>query len=145
MAEPKTKKTKASVAGFLDAIKDEEIRNDSKTIAEMMGAATKAKPVMWGTSIVGFGHHSSLYASGKESEWMLVAFAPRKQHITVYLMGGLKTNEALLAKLGKYKRSGGCLHIRRLADVHLPTLKKLVGALVKERVKSSLGVETTRP
>jgi hypothetical protein len=138
MAEPKTKKTANSAASFFATLKDEQVRSDCKTISAIMQAATKEPPVMWGSSIVGFGHHRSLYASGKESNWMLIAFSPRKQNIVLYLMISQDKQEHLLAKLGKYDTAGGCLYIKRLSDIHLPTLKKLVAAAVKERRKTHL-------
>jgi hypothetical protein len=138
VAEPKTKKTGKSASDFFASIKDEQVHNDCKAIAAIMQAATKEKPVMWGSSIVGFGHHRSIYASGKESNWMLIAFSPRKQNIVLYLMIGYNRQELLLAKLGKHSTSKGCLYIKRLSDIHIPTLKKLVAAAVKERKKTHL-------
>ena len=138
MAEPKTKKTEKSAAEFFASIKDEQVRKDCKTISAIMQAATEEKPEMWGSSIVGFGHHRSIYASGKESNWMLIAFSPRKQNIVLYLMLGNNRQEHLLAKLGKHTSSKGCLYIKRLSDIHLPALKKLVAAAVKERRKTHL-------
>jgi hypothetical protein len=135
MAEVKTKVTEASVAGFLDAIADSQIRKDCKTIADMMQAATKAKPKMWGAAIVGFGQRNVVYAGGREAPWMLTGFAPRKQNIVLYL-GGLDQQKELLAKLGTHAGGKGCLYIKRLSDVRLPVLKKLVGATVRERVKT---------
>jgi len=136
VAEPKTKKTEKSAAAFLASIKDAQVRNDCQTIAAIMQAATKERPVVWGSSILGFGRHRSIYASGKESNWMLIAFAPRKQNIVLYLMIGHNRQEHLLAKLGKHTTGKGCLYIKRLSDIHLPTLKKLVAAAVKERKKT---------
>ena len=138
MAEPKTRKTEKSAADFFAALKDEQIREDCTTITSIMQAATGEKPVMWGSSIVGFGHHRSIYASGKESNWMLIAFSPRKQNIVLYLMIGYNRQEHLLDKLGKHTTGKGCLYIKRLSDIHLPTLKKLVAAAVKERKKTHL-------
>lgn len=143
MAEPKTKKTEKSAAEFFASIKDAQVRKDCKIISAMMHAATKEKPVMWGSSIVGFGHHRSIYASGKESNWMLIAFSPRKQNIVLYLMLGNNRQEHLLARLGKHTSSKGCLYIKRLSDIHLPTLKKLVAAAVKERRKTHLPAQET--
>ena len=88
MAELKTKPTKASVAGFLNAIEDDEIRKDSKAIAGLMAKVTRSKPKIWGSDIVGFGSYHYKYASGQEGEWMLTAFAPRKKKITLYIMPG---------------------------------------------------------
>jgi len=138
LPEPKTKKTEKSAASFFASIKDPQVRKDCKTISAMMQAATNEKPVMWGSSIVGFGHHRSIYASGKESNWMLIAFSPRKQNIVLYLMIGNNRQEHLLAKLGKHTIGKGCLYLKRLSDIHLPTLKKLVAAAVKERKKTDL-------
>ena len=136
MAELKTKVNNASVADFLDAIEDEEVRQSCWAIAEIMEAATKAKPKMWGSNIVGFGSYHYVYASGREGDWMLTGFSPRKQNITLYLMGGLEQRGELLAKLGKYTTAKSCLYIKRLSDVHLPTLKKLVQASVKHMIKT---------
>ena len=131
MAELKTQKTKASVSAFLNAIEDDQIRKDSKAVAAMMQKATKAKPAMWGTNLVGFGQARFKYATGRELDWMLVAFAPRKNNITLYIMSGFERHDELMAKLGKHSHGKGCLHIKRLSDVHLPTLQKLIDASVK--------------
>ena len=85
MAELKTKRNDASVDDFLDAIKDEQVRKDCLAIADIMRKATKAKPQMWGSGIVGFGSRRYKYASGREIDWMVIAFSPRKQNITLYI------------------------------------------------------------
>lgn len=131
MAELKTKKTAASVSAFLNAIKDDQVRKDCKTVSALMQRATKAKPAMWGSGIVGFGSIRLKYASGRELDWMVTAFAPRKGNITLYVLGAYDECEPLLAKLGKHSRGGSCLHIKRLSDVHVPTLTKLIAAGVK--------------
>jgi uncharacterized protein DUF1801 len=133
MAEPKTKVNDASVADFISAIPDAQVREDCRTIAAIMQAATKAKPKMWGPSIVGFGEHRIVYAGGREADWMMMGFSPRKQNIVLY---GVQHNDELLAKLGKHSCGKGCLYIKRLEDVHLPTLKKLVGVSVKRKTKA---------
>jgi hypothetical protein len=138
MAEAKTKANDASVAGFLEAIPNAQVRQDCRAIAEIMQAAAKARPRMWGTGIVGFGAYTVVYASGKEAEWPAVGFAPRKQNIALYL-GGLGQCEDLLAKLGKHSHTKGCLYINRLSDVHLPTFKKLVRVSVQHRMKPRSG------
>ena len=129
MPEPKTKLTGASVEGFLDAIESDQVRDDCRTIAGIMGKVTRAAPRMWGASIVGFGTCKVRYASGKEAEWMLTAFSPRKQNITLYL-GHLDEQRDLLDKLGTHSCGKGCLYIKRLSDVHMPTLTKLVKSSV---------------
>ena len=139
MPEPKTRLTEASVTEFLNSIKDQEKRKDCKTITAIMQKATKAPPRMWGSSIVGFGTHMQTYASGKQAEWMLMGFSPRKQNIALYLMmGDLTKQKATLAKLGKHDHGKGCLYIQRLADVHVPALEKLVRASVQKRKNDNL-------
>jgi hypothetical protein len=100
MAELKTKVNKASVEKFLSSIKDEQKRDDCSVISKMMEKATKSKPEMWGASIVGFGRRKYTYANGKEAEWMMIGFSPRKQNIALYglkifkmTVGGLKENK----------------------------------------------------
>jgi hypothetical protein len=135
MPEAKTKLTGASVDDFLDAIENDQVRDDCRTIAGIMEKAAKAPPRMWGSNIVGFGTHRSTYASGREAEWMLTAFSPRKQNITLYL-GHLDEQRDLLDKLGTHSCGKGCLYIKRLSDVHLPTLTKLVKSSVTLARKS---------
>src|SRR5688572_734140 len=101
MAEPKTKVTKASPKQFLDSIADPGVRADCRRIAAMMAKATGEKAEMWGPSIVGFGRYRYRGASGREGEWMQIAFSPRKNAITLYLMSGFATFDTLLGKLGK--------------------------------------------
>jgi len=138
MPEPKTRLTEAPVAKFLDSIKDEEARKDCKAIAAMMAKATKAPGRMWGSSIVGFGTRMQVYANGKEMEWMQIGFSPRKQNIALYLMmGDLSKQEAMLEKLGKCDHGKGCLYIKRLAEVNLPVLERLIQASVNSRVKGA--------
>jgi hypothetical protein len=129
MPELKTKLTAASVDDFLDAIANEQVRDDCRTIAGIMEKATRAPARMWGTSIVGFGSRRYQYANGKEAEFMLTAFSPRKQNITLYL-GHLEEQRKLLDKLGTHSCGKGCLYIKRLSDVHLPTLTTLVKSSV---------------
>lgn len=126
MAEPKTKPTTDSVEEFLNRIADEQRRKDCLRVLEIMKAATKAEPAMWGTSIVGFGRYRYKYESGTKGEWFLVGFAPRKQDLTLYLMSGLERYPALLKKLGKHKTGKSCLYIKKLEDVDVPTLKQLI-------------------
>ncbi len=132
-AELKTKKTEANVVDFLNEIADENVREDCKKIAEMMHKATNAKPQMWGENIVGFGERLLKYASGCELDWVEIAFAPRKQNITLYLNLGEGRNEDLLAKLGKHKLGKGCLYIKRLSDVDENVLQKLIEESVQNK------------
>jgi hypothetical protein len=135
MAELKTKLTNASVDEFLGTIANDQVRDDCRTIAGIMEKVTKAPPRMWGSSIVGFGTLRYRYANGKEAEFMLTAFSPRKQNITLYL-GQLEKQRDLLDKLGSHSCGKGCLYIKRLSDVHVPTLTKLVKSSVALARKS---------
>lgn len=131
MAELKTKVTKASVKEFLNQVPEKERREDCFAIAKMMQEITGEKPKMWGPSIVGFGTYHYKYASGHEGDWPVAAFSPRKNDLTLYIMMGFG-NKELMEQLGKYKTGKSCLYIKRLADVHLPTLKKLIKTSVKQ-------------
>ena len=135
MSELKTKVNTASVEKFLNAVPDEQARKDSYEILKIMKQVTKEEPKMWGASIVGFGSYHYKGASGREGDWMLTGFSPRKQNLTLYLMHGFDVHKDLLKKLGKYKTSMGCLYIKKLEDVDKKVLKELVAASVK-RVKS---------
>jgi hypothetical protein len=136
MSELKTKVNNASVKDFLNSVENEQIRKDCFEISKMMENITKAKPKMWGASIVGFGSYHYIGKSGREGDWMLTGFSPRKQNLTLYLMGGFDSVNNLLKKLGKYKTSAGsCLYIKKLDDVDKKVLKELVIASVK-KIKS---------
>lgn len=126
MSDVKTRATKASVSKFLRAVPDERKRQDSLALREMMADLTMAEPEMWGPSIVGFGRYHYKYASGREGDWFLVGFSPRKQNLTLYIMSGFDGYDELMESLGKYKKGKACLYIKSLDDVHLPTLKKLI-------------------
>ena len=138
MAELKTKPTDASVADYLNAIENDQVRQDCWVIVDIMKTAAKAEPIMWGNSIVGFGSYHYVYASGREADWMLTAFSPRKQNITIYIMAGFKQYEELLANLGKYSLGKGCLYIKRLSDIHVPTLQKLIQESVDHMLSENL-------
>lgn len=125
-AELKTKRSAKSVPAFLKTVKDSQQRADSLALVELMREVTGEPPKMWGDSIVGFGAYRYVYASGREGDWMLTGFSPRKQNMTVYLMCGFEPFAAELKLLGKHKTSMCCLYFKRLADLHLPTLRRMV-------------------
>jgi len=131
VAELKTKPNDQSVEQFLNRLDDEKLRADCFTILAMMKQATKAEPQMWGANIIGLGTYHYCYESGREGDWFLVGLAPRKQNITLYIMSGFDEYDDLLQKLGKHKTGKACLYIKRLDDVHVPTLKKLIQRSVK--------------
>ena len=132
MAELKTKQTDESVEKFLNRIPDAERREDCFAIAKLMEEITGYEPRMWGPSIVGFGSYHYKYASGREGDWMMTGFSPRKKDLTLYLMMGFEKHQDLMKQLGKHSASKSCLYIKRLSDIHQPTLKKLIKASVKQ-------------
>ena len=126
MPENKTQPTKVSVAKFIDTVDNVEKRKDAKTLLKLMRKITHEKPVMWGPSIVGFGtyHYKS---TSREGDWLMTGFSPRKQALTIYIIPGFAEHKGLLKKLGPHKISGGsCLYIKRLADVDMTVLEKLI-------------------
>jgi hypothetical protein len=130
--EPKTKVNDASVTKFLNSVADEQKRNDCFEILTMMKQITKEEPKMWGSSIVGFGSYHYKGKSGREGDWMLIGFSPRKQNLTLYLTGGFDTHADLLKTLGKFTTSVGCLYIKTLDAVDKKVLKALLQASVKK-------------
>ena len=131
MAELKTKQTDESVTEFLNGVPDEKKRQDSFAILELMTEVTGSEPRMWGESIVGFGSYHYRYASGREGDWFVTGFSPRKQNLTLYIMAGFHNYDQLLQNLGKHKTGKSCLYIKRLEDVDLDTLRKLVSQSVQ--------------
>ncbi len=126
MAELKTTKNSASVSDFLNGIEDDRKRKDAKIVAKIMKRVTGEPPRMWGTSIVGYGEHHYKYASGREGDWMLTGFSPRKQALTLYIMPGFSKYDSLMKKLGTHKTGKSCLYIRKLEDVDLGVLEQLI-------------------
>jgi len=133
MAENKTKATKVSVAGFIAAVADEGRRADAKALVKLMQAASGEKPAMWGPSIIGFGTHHYVYDSGREGDMPIVAFSPRKPALVLYALSGAPGAEALLAKMGKFTMGKGCIYVKKLADIDLKVLEKLVAVAVKAK------------
>ncbi len=134
MTELKTRKNDASASAFLESITDSQKRRDSQVICRLMQEVTGEEPSMWGSSIVGFGAYHYKYASGKEADWMLVGFSPRKANLTLYIMSGFdeyaKTSgyspKPLLGQLGKYSTGKSCLYIKQLSDVNMDVLRRLI-------------------
>ncbi len=138
MPESKTKPTDFPVTVFLNTIPDAQIRADCWTITQMMMEAAQALPVMWGTSIVGFGLYRGVNIDGEEENWMQLGFSPRKKDIALYIMlNGLEHSTELLGQLGKYTHGKGCLIIKCLADVNLSVLKELFNEAAAYKVKSN--------
>jgi hypothetical protein len=137
MTELKTKPTKKTATSYIQSIKDRKRREDAKELLNIFKTVTKEKPVMWGSSIVGFGTYRYTYPSGREGEWMRTGFSVRAQNLTLYLMPGYTLNKykKLLKKLGPHKTGKSCLYIKRLSDVHIPTLRTLIKESLKDLKK----------
>ena len=130
MSEPKTKRNDESVHVFLNKVEDNQKKEDALKVMEIMESVTGEKAEMWGPSIVGFGTYHYKYKSGREGDWMLTGFSPRKQALTLYIMSGFSRYDELLSQLGKHKTGKSCLYIKRLADIDLNVLTELVAASV---------------
>ena len=133
MAENKTNATDASVASYLASIEDPARRKDCEALAKLITKATSLKPVMWGSSIVGFGSYHYKYDSGREGDSCLTGFSSRKGDISIYLTAGFPGRDELLARLGKHKVGKACLYIRKLGDVDLKILEQLIVGTVADR------------
>ena len=131
MAELKTKETTASVSEFLEKIADPQRREDCLAVADIMREVTGEEPKMWGSSIVGFGRYHYKSASGREGDWLITGFSPRKGDLTLYIMGGFDSFADLMKKLGKCKTGKSCLYVKKLADIDVGVLRKIVKKSVK--------------
>ncbi|MBZ0100220.1 MAG: DUF1801 domain-containing protein [Taibaiella sp.] len=133
-AEIKTKPTAASVEELLNSLQDEQKRKDSFEILEMMKKATGEEPKMWGSSMIGFGDKRyKSPATGREVDWFLIGFAPRKANLSLYLAVDIQKQAAALEKLGKHKTGVGCLYINKLADIDLEVLKGMIQTALKSK------------
>ncbi len=133
LAVIKTKPTAESVEAFINNLKDPQQRKDSFTLLELMKKATGELPVLWSSSVIGFG--SKRYKSpttGREVDWLRIGFAPRKANLSLYLMVNIKTQAAVLKKLGKHKTGVGCLYINKLDDIDMNVLNEMVNASVNQ-------------
>jgi hypothetical protein len=131
MPEQKTKSTNASVEAFINKVSDEHTRDDCYKLIDIMKEVTGEEPVMYGTSIIGFGKYHYKYESGHEGDSCLTGFSPRKQNISIYVMPGFQEHENLLKTLGKHKAGKGCLYVKRLHDIDTSVLKVLIGKSVQ--------------
>ena len=133
LAEIKTRETTASVEDFINTIPDEQKRKDSFVIMEMMKKATGEAPKMWGSSIIGFGNKRyKSPATGREVDWLLIGFSPRKANLSLYISVGNKEHAAALEKIGKHKTGVGCLYINKLEDIDIKVLKQMIVSSLKK-------------
>jgi len=135
MAEIKTRPTSRSVAAFLKTVADEKRRRDCQALVALMKEATGSKPRVWGTAIIGFGDYHYKYASGREGDWFLTGFSPRKNDLTIYIMSGLEPYAKELSRLGRHKTGKSCLYIKRLADIDMDVLR----AIVEDSIRHPMG------
>lgn len=135
MAELKTQPNDADVDAFLRAVEHDGRREDAFVVRALMEEITGEPARMWGDSIVGFGHYHYTYESGREGEWFLTGFSPRKREMTLYIMPGFDEFEPLLAKLGKHRLGRSCLYVGRLANVDADVLRELIDVSI-ERIKA---------
>ena len=138
MAELETKQNEQSVADFLGGIADEKRKQDCFAVLELMKKTSKHEPKMWGENIVGFGNYKYKYESGREGEWFVTGFSPRKQNLTLYIMSGFSRYEEFLAKLGKHKTGKSCLYINKLEDVSLQVLEEMIENSVENVNKGNI-------
>ncbi len=131
MTELKTKATDVNVDKFIQSIDDKPKREDCYAVLAIMKKITKVEPKMWGSSIVGFGSYHYKTVSGREGDWYLTGFSPRKQNLSIYIMAGFEQYSELLMKLGKYKTGKSCLYIKQLEDVNQKVLRQLISESVK--------------
>ncbi len=122
----KTVPTEDSVEQFINSVDNETKRKDSREMLDMMSAITGSPPVLWGSSLIGFGRYHYKYASGREGDFFLTGFSPRKQALTIYIMPGFSEYESILGKLGKYKTGKSCLYVKKLDEIDRDLLRELI-------------------
>ena len=132
MAENKTQKTGASVEDFINSVGIKRRREDGFTLLELMKEVTGEEPEMWGPSIIGFGDYHYRYESGREGDFFLTGFSPRKRSLSLYIMAGFEEYDSLLASLGKHRKGASCLYINKLADVDMGVLRELIEKSVEQ-------------
>lgn len=131
MAELKTQPNEQSVLDFLESNTEGQRRADCLEVMRLMEEITGCKGVMWGPSIVGFGSYHYKYESGREADWLLTGFSPRKANLTVYIMDGFERHADLMERLGTYKTGKSCLYLKKLADVDTGVLNTLIERSVR--------------
>lgn len=140
----KTHATDLDVADFIASIDDEDRRRDCLRVLEIMSKATGEEPRIWGAGMVGFGSYHYRYESGREGDWFLTGFSPRKANLTIYIMAGFDRYAELMQRLGKYKTGKSCLYIRRLADIDEGVLQELVSTSVQHMKQQPPAYTSTR-
>lgn len=134
-AELKTKPNEANVEKFLNGVENKKRREDAFIVLGLMKKITKEEPKMWGPSIIGFGDYHYKYESGREGDWFLTGFSPRKTNLSLYIMAGFNEYDDLLKKLGKYKTGASCLYVNKLEDIDMKVLQELITKSVQKMKK----------
>ncbi len=133
LAKIKTTETKDSVIDFINKVSNEQKRKDSFVLLELMEKVSEKEAKMWGTSIIGFGNKRyKSPTSGREVDWFLFGFSPRKAYLSLYLMIDHKEHASEIQKLGKHKTAGGCFNINKMEDIDFEILKGLIAASQKQ-------------
>ncbi|GGD02174.1 DUF1801 domain-containing protein [Aquisalinus flavus] len=125
-SENKTKPTGDDVIAWLEGVDNATRRQDAFTLLAIMKRVTGCEPVLWGPSIIGFDQYHYTYDSGREGDWCLTGFSPRKGNLAIYLMGGFDGRDEMLARLGKYKTGKSCLYVNKLADIDMAVLEEMI-------------------
>ena len=136
MTELKTTRNDGDVVAYLESVENQQRREDALVLLDVFESIMDEPAKMWGNSIVGFGSYHFKYDSGREGDWFLTGFAPRKQSLTLYIMPGFEHYEQLLARLGKHKIGKSCLYINKLADVDMQVLRELIAESVAHMRRS---------
>ena len=127
----------STTSGFIEKLSDATKKSDCYAIIEMMKKATKAEPKMWGSAIIGFGNMRYVSPkTGREVDWLIIGFSPRKANLSLYVKIHADKNPELIKKLGKCKTGGGCLYINKLSDIDAGILQEIINESVK--TKSSI-------
>ena len=132
MSNLKTRPTDQEVSQFIDAVEPDQKRKDCWTIVEMMREITGSEPVMWGSSIIGFGAYTYVNSSKKPADWPITGFSPRKTNLSLYVMPGFSNYQSLMARLGKHSTGKSCLYVKKLADIDLDVLKEVIARSVRD-------------
>lgn len=140
MSENKTQPTSTRPEAVIAAVPHERRKREAETLLELMKKITGLKPVVWGDSLIGFGNYHYKYKSGREGDWFLTGFSPRKAAMSIYIMPGFKQYGDLLSRLGPHKHSVSCLYITNLAKVDLAVLEEIIRDSVR-RMKEIYSVE----
>lgn len=135
LVEIQTKETDSSVADFINSVPDEQKRKDRFVLLKLMEKATKAKPKMWGKTLIGFGNHRyKSPATGREVDWFKIGFSPRKANLSLHLGIDIQKHAAALQKLGKHKTGVGCLYINKLEDVDMAVLEEMISTSARAKL-----------